>query len=308
MENQSFELKNGNIFVLAEAAGGVYSAAQLKKVCEVLDKECAFIKIIENQRIGFILPQSKLVAVQKQVSAFGVLLRPAGSFAPKVCFGELCKKCEQNSLDDSIQLTAFLSQKWKGEGASLSIGINACPVACVSAATDDIYIMGAKAGYKIYIGGRQGTPPSLAQLLLEGVSPQDLSLRVGEIIEIYNQNKAGGETLFHVIERLGLHAFHSEAMQGHRPWPTPLTSRRKIVPEQKVDMRLVGDMFELQLENGAQLNIPYYALQSGRAFELQFENRTCLIVPREGKIHVQYDSMELVLSMELLEQQRYCAA
>lgn len=305
MDNQSFELKNGNIFVLVEGAGGVYSASQLKKVCEVLDKECVFMKMSENQRVGFIIPENKLLHLQKLVAAFGVLLRPAGSFAPKVCFAELCNKCEQNSLDDSIQLSAYLSGKWKGN--PLSIALNACPVGCVQAATDDIYIVGSKKGYQIHIGGCGGASPILAQLLLEGVQARDLCSRVGEIIECYNQKKMGDERLFEVVGRLGLGPFRGEA-EGHRPWFVPLAQSAKITPLQKVDMRLVGDMFELQLENGAQLNIPFYALQSGRAFELMFENKTCLIVPREGKIHIQYDSMEMVVSMEILENQTYRAA
>ena len=96
-----FELKNGQVFVLVEAAGGVYSADALALVCKVAETHSAFLKITEDQRIGFMIPEGSQQQVEGELQAQGLLLRHyqrSTAISPKACLGELCPHAEHDAI------------------------------------------------------------------------------------------------------------------------------------------------------------------------------------------------------------------
>ena len=173
MDEKTYILKNKNLFVLAEAAGGIYNSSQIKAVCDIVDEEFAFLKITEDLRLGFILPAEKVAHTQSILAKSGILLRHyQGDYpaSPKSCLGELCPFCEQDALGDAIELQTFLSEKFKQNPQSLSLAINGCERACLGSATEDINLIGEKSGYKIYIGGKKSEIPSLAEFFVDSIS------------------------------------------------------------------------------------------------------------------------------------------
>ena len=135
MSSGQFELKNGNLFVLAEAAGGVYNGSQLRLICDVADDVSVFLKVTEDQRIGFMVPKEKLLELHAKLSKSGILLkhyRNHSILSPKACLGELCSKCEQDALGDAIEISPMLNEKFKESFQALNIGMNGCATACVA--------------------------------------------------------------------------------------------------------------------------------------------------------------------------------
>ncbi|BBH53277.1 hypothetical protein [Fluviispira sanaruensis] len=212
MASEQFELKNGNLFVLAEAAGGVYNGGQLRLICEVAEDVSAFLKVTEDQRIGFTVPKEKVADIQARLSKSGILVKHYRSFStlsPKACLGELCPKCEQDALGDAIEISPFLNEKFKSTFSTLNIGMNGCATACVASATDEVHIVGDKDGYKIYIGGRACEPPQVAQLAVEKVPRKKIGLAIADILDVYSKNKQDEEKIVDVLARIGMEAFAS---------------------------------------------------------------------------------------------------
>jgi dissimilatory sulfite reductase (desulfoviridin) alpha/beta subunit len=207
---EHFALKNNQIFVLAEAAGGVYNSDQLRTLCEVADNESAFLKITEDQRIGFMIDPGKLPDIQAQVRKIGLLLKSykaPGVPSPRACLGELCTYSQQPSLGDALELTTHLLKSFPAPKRYSSIGVNGCGRACLGSSTEDVHIVAEESGYKISIGGKISDLPQQAHLLVENVSRTDLPVVVEKILAVYYQESVEGERIHDVIERVGLTPF-----------------------------------------------------------------------------------------------------
>lgn len=223
-----FVLKNNQIFVLAEAAGGVYNSDQLRVLCEVADNESAFLKITEDQRIGFAVAPNRLGDVQAQVRKFGLLLRSyksATTAAPRACLGELCTFAHQPSLGDALELTTHLLKSFPAPKRYSSIGVNGCQRACLGSSTEDIHIVAEETGYKVSIGGKGADIPQQAQLILENISRTDLPRVVEKILAVFYEVSTENEQIFDVIDRIGLTPFF-DALQEHL---TPTHTENEMV-------------------------------------------------------------------------------
>ena len=210
MSGGQFELKNGNLFVLAEAAGGVYNGAQLRMICDVADDVSVFLKVTEDQRIGFMVPKDKLLDLHSKLSKSGILLkhyRNHSILSPKACLGELCNKCQQDALGDAIEISPILNEKFKESFTALNIGMNGCATACVASATDDIHVIGEESGYKVLIGGRSSGEPKLAEFLVDSIKREQIGETICSILETFSQNKQENEGLAEVVARIGLSPF-----------------------------------------------------------------------------------------------------
>ncbi|WGL59962.1 hypothetical protein QEJ31_15625 [Pigmentibacter sp. JX0631] len=210
MSGGQFELKNGNLFVLAEAAGGVYNGAQLRLICDVADDVSVFLKVTEDQRIGFMVPKEKLLDLHSKLSKSGILLkhyRNHSILSPKACLGELCNKCQQDALGDAIEISPILNEKFKESFTALTIGMNGCSTACVASATDDIHVIGEESGYKVLIGGRSSGEPKLAEFLIDSIKREKIGETICNILETFSQNKQENEGLAEVVGRIGLSPF-----------------------------------------------------------------------------------------------------
>lgn len=207
---EHFTLKNNLVFVLAEAAGGVYNSDQLRTLCEVADGEAAFLKITEDQRIGFMLDPNKLPEIQARVRKCGIILKSykaAGVPSPRACLGELCTYSHQPSLGDALELTTHLLKSFPSPKRHSTIGINGCGRACLGSSTEDIHVVAEESGYKVSIGGKGSEIPQQAQLLVENVPRTDLPVVLEKLLALFYQESAEDERLLDVIERIGLTPF-----------------------------------------------------------------------------------------------------
>ena len=222
MIGRPFELKNGFIFVLAEAAGGVYNSSQLKTICEVSEDDSAFLKITEDQRIGFIINPEHKTEIESKLARVGVLLknyRGHSFVTPKACLGELCPKSKQDALGDAIDLSDKIGEKLNVQNESLSVGMNGCEIGCATSATDDVHIIGQTDGYKISIGGQSCDSPHIAQEVVTHVSKENLAPALEKIIQIFIENKNPEETLSNTVKRIGLDKF-TEALSAFSQKPS----------------------------------------------------------------------------------------
>lgn len=196
--------------MLAEAAGGVYNGSQLRLICDVADDVSVFLKVTEDQRIGFMVPKDKLLELHAKLSKSGILLkhyRNHSILSPKACLGELCSKCEQDALGDAIEISPMLNEKFKESFSALNIGMNGCETACVASATDDIHVVGNSKGYKLFIGGKISGEPKLAEHVVDGIPRPKIGEAISIILDTYSQNKQENESLSDVIARLGMDLF-----------------------------------------------------------------------------------------------------
>lgn len=208
---KQFDLKNGSVFVLVEAAGGVYNADALARVCAVADAHSAFLKATEDHRIGFMVGPEALEEVTAELRSHGLLARPyrgGGAPSPRACLGELCPHAEQDALGDAIELATALSARFgDDERPFATVGLNGCHRACIASGLDDIHIVGEESGYKITVGGKAREIPQLGQFVADNVPKERLAEAVAALLDTFYANVAEDEALVDVVERIGLSDF-----------------------------------------------------------------------------------------------------
>lgn len=213
---ETFKLQNGQLFVVASAAGGVLNGDQLRSLATLCDSETAFLKLTEDGSVGFMLDESRLEEVRDQLNSTGLLLqhfRCDQAPAVRACLGEICPHHEQDTLGHSLEVTSFLHERFGSETGSsvpyLRIALNGCARNCLASGTDDIHIVAENNGYKIQVGGKASEIPSMGHFLCENVAPEELGEVLAGIIAKFMTDRQDNETLFDLIERCGVGLFES---------------------------------------------------------------------------------------------------
>jgi len=199
-----FKLRNGSLLVSTEAAGGIYNAAQLRKIAELMEASASVLKITEDQRIALMIPEDQAAQTTDALKTVGLGIRnyQDGLHQATACVGALCEYQEQDALSSAMDVTAELSDIVLS--SPLKIGINGCARCCVPCHTLDIAVVGDPSGYRLSIGGKTSQLPELASFVAEGIPFQELPGMLKKVISWYRDQAQAQESLQQLIERLGL--------------------------------------------------------------------------------------------------------
>ena len=207
MSDKLFKLRNGTVFLLTEAPGGVYNSTQLKKLAEICNDDLAIVKVTEDQRLGLFVKEEEVPAVSSTLQECGLGVRhyQEGVHQAVACLGELCPEHDQDALGTAMELSTLMDDI--SVSGPLKVGINGCYKCCTPCHTLDISLIGEASGYRLSLGGRSQQLPELAAFIAEGIPPEEAPKFVSEIIKLYADLSEEGETLLDVIERTGVSSF-----------------------------------------------------------------------------------------------------
>jgi len=207
--SQVFKLKNGTIFLVTEAPGGIYNSLQLKKIAELCNQDLAIVKATEDQRLGLFIQEQEIESICAELESVGLGFRDyqRGLHQPVSCIGELCEDHEQDALGSSMDITKEIADIQLK--SSLKIGINGCALCCTPCHTLDISIIGEALGYRVSLGGKGSQIPELAVFMAESVPADKLPALVRNLVQIYHNHAEQGESLLELIDRRGVGEFVS---------------------------------------------------------------------------------------------------
>lgn len=190
---------------------GIVSADELRKIADVADKyNVSAIKVTGAQRIALVgLKEEDIDSAWGDLgmspgAAIGLCVRSI-----KVCPGTtFCKR----GLQDSVAVGSKLDSLYHGKNLpnKLKIGVSGCPHSCADSAFKDIGLIGSGKGWIVYVGGKGGMKPRIADRIALCIPEENLFNLVEKIIEVYDNNATGKERIGDYIDRIGIETFKNQ--------------------------------------------------------------------------------------------------
>ncbi|AKN31382.1 sulfite reductase [Clostridium carboxidivorans P7] len=190
---------------------GIVTPDVLRTIADVAEKyNAAAVKVTGAQRIALVgLKEEDLDNVWKDLdmdpgAAIGLCVRSI-----KICPGTtFCKR----GLQDSVTVGAKLDSLYHGKELpnKLKMGVSGCPNSCADSAFKDIGLIGGGKGWMLYVGGKGGAKPRIADRIALSVSEEKIYDLIEKVIQVYSENAGTRERLGDYIDRVGLEVFKEQ--------------------------------------------------------------------------------------------------
>jgi len=198
--------KDGTFSVIPQIPGGVTSAAQLRRIADVVDKyQVPLVKLTGGQRIDLLgIKGEDLPKVWRDLDmpsgfAYGKSYRTC-----KSCVGtDFCRY----GLGDSIGLATRIETRFKGldTPAKLKLATAGCPRNCSEAMVKDVGAVAVEGGkWEIYVGGAAGAHIRKGDVLCTVDSADEVLTLAGRFIQYYRENARYLERTYAFVPRIGI--------------------------------------------------------------------------------------------------------
>jgi len=190
--------------------------AQLDAVADLADRY-SFGEVRVSHEQNLILAdvrQSDLLAVWEAAKALGFATPNIGLLTDIICCpgGDFCSLANAKSIPiaEAIQ-QKFDDLDYLFDLGDLDINISGCMNACGHHHVGHIGILGVdKSGsewYQVSLGGRQGEQAALGKVIGPSFAQDDMPEVIGQIIDVFVENRQPGETFIEAYGRLGIDPF-----------------------------------------------------------------------------------------------------
>jgi nitrite reductase (NADH) large subunit len=197
--------KDGSYSVIPRMWGGETSAAELRRIADVVDKyRIPTVKVTGGQRIDMLgVRKEDLPAVWKDLAmpsghAYAKALRTV-----KTCVGsEWCRFGTQDSTQMGKDLERALWRMYAPHKVKLAV--SGCPRNCAESGIKDVGVIGVDSGWEIYVGGNGGIKTEVAQFLVKVKTAEEVLEFSGAFLQLYRLEGWYLERTCHYIARVGL--------------------------------------------------------------------------------------------------------
>ncbi|MBS0414084.1 MAG: NAD(P)/FAD-dependent oxidoreductase [Proteobacteria bacterium] len=197
--------KDGTYSVIPRMWGGETTAAELRRIADVVDKyHIPTVKVTGGQRIDLLgVKKEDLQAVWNDIGmpsghAYAKALRTV-----KTCVGsEWCRMGTQ----DSTQMGKDLERALVGMHAphKLKFAVSGCPRNCAESGIKDVGVIGVDSGWEMYIAGNGGIKTEVAQFFTKVKTAAEVLEYTGAFMQLYREEGWYLERTVHYVARVGL--------------------------------------------------------------------------------------------------------
>jgi nitrite reductase (NADH) large subunit len=197
--------KDGSYSVIPRMWGGETTAAELRRIADVVDKyQVPTVKVTGGQRLDLLgIRKEDLPAVWKDIGmpsghAYAKALRTV-----KTCVGsEWCRFGTQDSTQMGKDLERALWRMYAPHKVKLAV--SGCPRNCAESGIKDVGVIGVDSGWELYVGGNGGIKTEVAQFLVKVKSADEVLEYSGAFLQLYRLEGWYLERTVHYIHRVGL--------------------------------------------------------------------------------------------------------
>ena len=197
--------KDGSYSVVPRMWGGSTSAAELRRIADVVDKyKIPTVKLTGGQRVDLLgVKKEDLPAVWRDLDmpsghAYAKALRTV-----KTCVGsEWCRFGVQDSTNMGIALERDLWRMYAPHKVKLAV--SGCPRNCAEATIKDVGVIGVDSGWEIYVAGNGGIKAEVAQFLCKVKNEAEVLEYAGAFLQLYREEGRYLDRTVHYVARAGL--------------------------------------------------------------------------------------------------------
>ncbi len=197
--------KDGTYSVVPRMWGGETSAAELRRIADVVDKyQIPTVKVTGGQRIDLLgVKKEDLQAVWHDIGmpcghAYGKSLRTV-----KTCVGsEWCRFGTQDSSGLGRDLERALWRMYAPHKVKLAV--SGCPRNCAESGIKDVGIIGVDSGWEIHIAGNGGIKTEVAHFFTKVKTAEEVMEISGAFLQLYREEGWYLERTVHYVSRVGL--------------------------------------------------------------------------------------------------------
>ncbi len=197
--------KDGTYSVIPRMWGGETTAAELRRIADVVDKyQIPTVKVTGGQRIDLLgVKKEDLVNVWKDIGmpsghAYAKALRTV-----KTCVGsEWCRMGTQDSTQMGKDLEKAMWRMYAPH--KVKFAVSGCPRNCAEAGIKDVGIIGVDSGWEMYVGGNGGIKTDVAHFFTKLKTAEEVLEYTGAFMQLYREEGWYLERTVHYINRVGL--------------------------------------------------------------------------------------------------------
>ena len=197
--------KDGTFSVVPRMWAGETSAAELRRIADVVDKYAIpTVKVTGGQRIDLLgVRKQDLPAVWRDLGmpsghAYAKALRTV-----KTCVGsEWCRFGTQDSTRMGKELERALWRMYAPHKVKLAV--SGCPRNCAESGIKDVGVIGVDSGWEIYVAGNGGIKTEVAQFLVKVKSAEEVLEYSGAFLQLYREEGIYLERTVHYVARVGM--------------------------------------------------------------------------------------------------------
>ena len=197
--------KDGTFSVVPRMYGGVTTAADLRRIADVVDKyKIPTVKVTGGQRIDLLgvkkadLPKVWADLAMPSGHAYAKALRTV-----KTCVGsEWCRFGVQDSTQMGIDLERAFAKMYAPHKVKLAV--SGCPRNCAESGIKDVGVIGVDSGWEIYVAGNGGIKTEVAQFLCKVKTADEVLEYAGAFLQVYREEARYLDRTVHWVSRVGL--------------------------------------------------------------------------------------------------------
>ncbi|MFM9969854.1 MAG: nitrite reductase large subunit NirB [Burkholderiales bacterium] len=197
--------KDGTFSVIPRMYGGTTTAAQLRRIADVVDKYAIpTVKVTGGQRIDLLgvkkedLPRVWADLDMPSGHAYAKALRTV-----KTCVGsEWCRFGVQDSTQMGVDLEHAFAKMYAPHKVKLAV--SGCPRNCAESGIKDVGVIGVESGWEIYVAGNGGIKTEVAQFLCKVKTAEEVLEYSGAFLQLYREEARYLDRTVHWVARVGL--------------------------------------------------------------------------------------------------------
>jgi nitrite reductase (NADH) large subunit len=197
--------KDGTYSVIPRMWGGETTAAELRRIADVVDKyNIPTVKVTGGQRIDLLgVKKEDLLDVWKDIGmpsghAYAKALRTV-----KTCVGsEWCRMGTQDSTQMGKDLEKAMWRMYAPH--KVKFAVSGCPRNCAEAGIKDVGVIGVDSGWEMYIGGNGGIKTEVAEFFVKVKTAEEVLEYTGAFMQLYREEGWYLERTVHYLHRVGM--------------------------------------------------------------------------------------------------------